>query len=268
MEKFTLGSFYASGVNIRVEHAQGEKAVLGVTSDYCRAILTAGREGAITSKTASELHIEAWERNENTVVSSPREWLDAACETAILPYNVLGDLDLDHPCAFEGFVPDSTFIDQLDCELRDLYYPDHTLYDLAGYSCFVALLRRRPRSFTADELDGMSRVPRPLSETDDQPTELVFGFQGSSPHLDDIEQTTVLMRQHLFKPEASRLFVCAYSDAREDYSDYLDDEDWDGEPYYDYDESDEDEDSDEDKKDDFHCDKGEDYSHSLYTEGV
>lgn len=45
MEKFALGSFYASGVNIRVEHAQGEKAVLGVTSDYCRAILTAGREG-------------------------------------------------------------------------------------------------------------------------------------------------------------------------------------------------------------------------------
>lgn len=76
------------------------------------------------------------------------------------------------------------------------------------------------------------------------------------------------MRQHLFKPEASRLFVCAYSDAREDYSDYLDDEDWDGEPYYDYDEADEDEDSDEGEKDKFHCDKGESYSHSLYTEGV
>lgn len=131
MEKFALGSFHASDVDIRVEHVQGEKAVLGVTSDYCRAILTVGREGKITSKTASELHIETWERDENTVVSSPREWLDAACETAILPYNVLGDLDLEHPCAFEGFVPDSTFIDQLDCELRDLYYPDHTLYDLA-----------------------------------------------------------------------------------------------------------------------------------------
>ncbi len=214
MEKFAPDHFYTKGIDIRVSHTQGKEAVLGITSEYCRAILTAGRKGAITHDTARELHIEAWERDEKTMVSSPREWLEAACETAILPYNTLGDLDIDHPCAFESFVPDNTFNDKLRDELCNLYSPDHSLYYLKGYSlysCFAALLRNRPRSFTADELADMSHAPRLLSETDGQPTELVFGFQGSILHPDKFEQTTVLMRQHLFKPEASRLFVCDHS---------------------------------------------------------
>ncbi len=224
MEKFAPDHFYTKGIDIRVSHTQGKEAVLGITSEYCRAILTAGRKGAITHDTARELHIEAWERDEKTMVSSPREWLEAACETAILPYNALGDLDLEHPCAFEGFVPDGTFIDQLEDELRNLYRPDYNICVLHSYSCFAALLRNRPLSFTADEPADMSRAPRPLDETDDP--ELVFGFQGSSQdhNNDHLDQTTVLMRQHIFKPEASRLFVCAYSRApihRFDFTDLI-----------------------------------------------